>query len=1757
MVQSPDPIRIEKSIREAYLRYYDTAYWLRDRELANERRALLSADGTVFQEPLIEPIPRYLNGSSIGDICSDLGFDSDLAAELANVMFGGEPEFELRKHQEIALRTSLSNAPIHNVVVTSGTGSGKTESFLLPIFARLLAETRRYGPAPPINRWWAGQQKGKWTPATSSTPRTRAVRSMILYPTNALVEDQISRLRRAVTRVDREGGGAPITFGRYTGETLGSGSVPATMSQSTTGEVASQLADMERERDEIASTSSEEVVTQFADPREGELLTRWDMMASPPDILVTNYSMLNVMLMRQREQDTLFDATAEWLASDSQNIFTLVVDELHTYRGTQGSEVALVVRKLMRRLGLAADSDQLRCIATSASLDEQTGLEFVQQFFGVSSDSFLITPGEQEPLDAPKEFSSEELSSLKVSPDPELLARRLAAACRRDSETPALPTKISTVADRLGVDVETDMPWISEQIGSQETGHGSRLFRAHHFSRLVRGIWACSNPSCPAAQDRADSETRVGAVFGSALMQCPHCQSRVLELLYCDKCGDVFLGGFSSQVDGATGQWCLSSLPYLPGQADRPVFAREWGAEYMLYWPGGTNAPGEWTHDGHKFKFQAADLNPMLGILDANPAEGGTGLIMWAPAVENRKVPALPERCPNCDTRERNSKLPLFFRGVVRSPIRAHTAGAARTTQIILDRVVRSVGETSRDGRTIVFTDSRDDAANTAAGIELNHFRDLIRQLLTLELTSAESPLELMRRAAGGETLSADDQAVVDLTKGENVDLWAALRIEAKDPDSLEQADRQHIAEFEEKYSGARQELPWSAALDRIGRRLVELGVNPGGPKPSAALVSTDFPWWESFEPPDGEWTPRSAAERVSPAQRLRGMLNEYVAEGIFNRGGRDYESLGLGRIEARISGETHLPGGDASQQLDILRSAVRVLGISGRYPGGASAGESSPGEQLKQFLSRVSAEYGGDTDHWISAVRETLSDARAIDDWSLLVENLDFVTTTEGAAYRCSKCNTIHLHKSAGICTSRWCSGGMLEQVDKPQLDDDYYSWLSSSDDPRRLRVEELTGQTKPLSEQRRRQRQFKNALLGPPKENDLTSQIDVLSVTTTMEVGVDIGSLTAVILGNMPPQRFNYQQRVGRAGRQGQPWSFSVTACRNRVHDDFYFNFPERITGEIPPQPKLDLTRIPIVRRVVNSELLRRAFLSLPDSLLPEPSTSTHGQFGEVASWHTRRDAVRRFLEGLPELEDIVAGLCAYTPLSTASVDEISSYSRNVLVDDIDAAVESKHFQQSHLSDLLANAGILPMFGFPSRVRHLYSQKPFGSSEDAAIVSDRSLEIAISSFSPGSEITKDKYTHTCVGFVAYEKGQGGKYWPVDDPLGHSSIVFLCPDCEAIQLSEPADGKCEVCRGRLDRTNLYQPRGFRTDFLPSDFEEHSERGASSGGPKIVWDASESEPGRVANLKTYSTSETPVYSINDNRRQLFDMVKFDGSLVVPDPELYVDRIGLPSDLAQKRPDFTGAIGSVTPTDVLVIEPVELTVAPGQKVEALNCRRPPGVSAAWSFAQLLRVACAAELDVDPRELSLGLQPALIGDTLTRRIFICDQLENGAGYARELGTPEVLGNVLSRINGEIKDKLESDHHRANCDSACPDCLLGYDNRDLHSRLDWRLALDFAEAASGQVPDVERWLREVPAIETIFTGFDGIEVSTAGNLPVVVDSLSRGSVVLQPPMWVTASEANPLLLRALDEAGARATETDLFTAKRWPEQVLRKLG
>ena len=149
----PPPHQVMAEVRESLLAYVDTAYWLRDPQLIAERRQLLSEPGVLFQEPLLEPVLPYPGTDPAHEVCRAVGLTDPEADLLLRSVFGdvATSDMRLRAHQAAALRTSMIGLDgATNPVVTSGTGSGKTESFLLPVLARLIVESRDWTAEPPL-----------------------------------------------------------------------------------------------------------------------------------------------------------------------------------------------------------------------------------------------------------------------------------------------------------------------------------------------------------------------------------------------------------------------------------------------------------------------------------------------------------------------------------------------------------------------------------------------------------------------------------------------------------------------------------------------------------------------------------------------------------------------------------------------------------------------------------------------------------------------------------------------------------------------------------------------------------------------------------------------------------------------------------------------------------------------------------------------------------------------------------------------------------------------------------------------------------------------------------------------------------------------------------------------------------------------------------------------------------------------------------------------------------------------------------------------------------------------------------------------------------------------------------------------------------------------------------------------------------------------------------------------------------------------
>lgn len=301
-----------------------------------------------------------------------------------------------------------------------------------------------------------------------------------------------------------------------------------------------------------------------------------------------------------------------------------------------------------------------------------------------------------------------------------------------------------------------------------------------------------------------------------------------------------------------------------------------------------------------------------------------------------------------------------------------------------------------------------------------------------------------------------------------------------------------------------------------------------------------------------------------------------------------------------------------------------------------------------------------------------------------------------------------------------------------------------------------------------------------------------------------------------------------------------------------------------------------------------------------------------------------------------------------------------------------------------------------------------------------------------------------------------------------------------------------------------------------------------------------------------SRPECLLHTVNDNRGQLFQLHRLSGTYVVAQGDVYTDRVSLPADLANREHDVEGAIGAIRPTDVLALE----LLPPASEALTVSGREP-GLAALWSFAQMLGIAGAAELDVDPRELEIGLQPTRLRSGagaagVTRRIFLADRLENGAGYCRLLGEPARLERVLDRIVDEIGERLRQDGHAGTCDSSCLDCLRSYDNRRLHPLLDWRLGLDLAELAAARPLEERRWLDDAPAIGGALAAAFGLRLGTIADLPALREDGKPKAAVLCHPMW-SAEQRRRRVDGAASANGAPDIRCfDLYTAKSFPDEI-----
>ncbi|WP_336705559.1 DEAD/DEAH box helicase [Micrococcus terreus] len=1712
-----DLVQTSNNLRESYFRYYDTPFGLADRELEAERRQLLDRDNGVYREPLVELRPEYrTTGHSLQESATAAGAPRELADFVETGLI--PPGRQLYTHQEASLISAVKN--LRNVVVTAGTGAGKTEAFLLPLLSNLLAESASWSGhgAEPVT-WWQ-RASGDFVPQRhNETGRTQAVRAIILYPMNALVDDQLVRLRKALDSpearrwLDENRRGHRFYFGRYTGATPVTGT---TDNPKARDNLRTFMRGTEQRSQAMAS--DDEARYFVPHPGGAEMLSRWDMADAAPDILITNYSMLNVLLLRERDSN-YFDATREWLRADPSHRFTLVVDELHTYRGTAGTEVALLIRNLKMRLGLDERSDQLQITAASASLEENRDEAYVEQFFGVPRNTFDFLPGQLvRPENPGTDLSATAFADTAAIPTREEKEAAASALSHAFFLGPGGTTKKKPQARSIEELGKQLFPGLGGEEGEQavrrvlkastestEDGVKWPLLRGHLFFRNVPGMWACTDPDCPEVSSQPTTDRRIGRLYAEPVSRCT-CGSRVLELLYCQNCGDVFLGGYVPA--GATQKPQanillpnLSDLQHLPDQTTLERTANN----YVLYWPQ-TRQPDleelEWQVDKKRvsYAFRRSRLQPLTGEIRPTADDDYTGWTFHVETAPGRAgtpgrspegLSPFPTRCPNCSddweiTHTKDGPVPPTDKKRQRSPIRAMRTGFEKINQVLITELLQDLQPSNR--KTIVFTDSRQDAAKLSSGISLRHYQDLLRLLLQQELSASgqtETDIGLARTHFVDRQRSAESRAAVDRLKAKDLHAFMLLRdVWEGESDTAESDAVQSLLQ-----------LPSLPVLSsKVGHRLLDLGMNPGGPAASLQQTSekAPSPWSHLYrwEPNAEEKTQLSNAQR-DLLNRINEALEEEIIQALFSGAGRDFESLGLGWIgplEAKTSLSPTSPEA-------IAQASLRILADMRRFAGFRNESQKPPA-RVKKFWKAVAQKYSLDPDDIDFSVRQS---------WGASVR--DFLIQPSGvtihrpsnAAWTCTNCRRQHLVYGCGLCT--YCRRELSEETTTPTADPDYYGYNAlHAKGQFRLNTAELTGQTDRLDAQSRQAR-FQDVFLNE-SENRKTDGIELLSVTTTMEAGVDIGALDSVVLANMPPTRFNYQQRVGRAGRRATPMAVSLTVCRGRSHDEYYFGRPTLITNAPTPEPYLALNRREIYLRSVHSEVLRRAFVDLKtdigmDEHISGLGNNTHGQFGLLADWERLRPLLASWLEdNAASIEEVARGLASYAPLPAGTVESVGE-SIPQLLESISHIAASGIPGHTDLSQRLAEEGILPMFGFPSKVRNLFLQKPSSSfpwPPDNVI--DRDAAMAVSQFAPGSELVRDGRIYPVVGVTSYRPG-GGSVITEEEPLGEERLVDICRRCAFVEKkpsgAESVDTPCPQCGAGYESfgtVDLREPQGYRAG-KPRDFDGNFSWSPRSTSTRAVADLNSLTAVRVAAMAAYS-GPADRYVINDNSGKSFTFQKAsdywggylstspDGSALDGAP---VGRSGgLPVDPSVPR--VVSALGTIQPTDFLFLGPeAPLIESQGLRLDLTSGLAQPhgsietveGRRAAWySLAFLMRTVAASHLDVQSQEFTAGIFTGQQGEESTTFAFLADSLENGAGFSSHLGQPDELPKFLNKIDKYLTEL--SGEHAVDCTSSCYRCLCDYSNMAYHSLLDWRLAKDLIGILRGGRLAVDRAAHEL---------------------------------------------------------------------------------
>jgi len=1266
-----NPVHLASEIEERYRRYLQTTFYFKDPVLRQSFQESLKSRH-LSKGPYLEATPTFRRGTTPAALFAEL-----LQHELDQGFLKAiEGERLLYRHQEQAIRSVFGG---HNVVVATGTGSGKTEAFLYPILLHLYQELEAGTLGP-------------------------GVRALVLYPMNALANDQRERLSEICRRLKAENSPFHITFGQYIGET------PENEDDS-----------QRRARDHIFQRDEHSIV-QNGRVVHGELVLRSEMRTTPPHILLTNYSMLEYLLLRPDDSPLFDDGRATtWTF--------LVLDEAHQYRGAKGIEMAMLLRRLKQRLREGGREEPFRCIATSATLagaegDKLAVAEFASQLFAEPYDAADVILGETEPIpeSGTVRFVSEDyrilsralegdvqavpqLSScagkyniaIPASEEPPKAVGRLLREDKRATELrrriTGSPCEVQSIANQVFDDLPEGerVAALSELVAlllrAEDPDTGARILSAryHLFLRSLEGAFLSLHPDKKVVLDR----------HGKG-------DTTLFEVGLCRECGQHYLVGkiVNDKLVEAVrdpGHEDFGATFFLPVE-DRPLEGDDGEDE------------GDSQRRDTKYKL-CCQCGEIRRASDQLRCGHGTSIDLVKQEQAEEKEDQIP-RCGVCG-----------YQGP--DPVREVVHGTDGPHAVIATALYQELPPGRR--KVLAFADGRQEAAFFAWYLE-DSYRNILGRNLILKVVQEQAShcsegSSLQDLATGLRDVFRQKHVVPPATSDLELrrETWRAVYREFLTDEPRISLEGVGLACWSIKFPewfgvpAVLTSVPWSLSPEQA-RDLVFILLDTMRAERAVELRTennTSLTW------PD--LSLQATQKRVSPVETARNKIGESKWAG---RHGRRVRFL------AKLYQHIH-PEAPEQEAIDAAVQTLRTLWDALRQ------NDDNAFTTSAHLLIRV-------------------NDARRLNpDWW----RFRYVKPGD-TIFQCDTCGRVQAVSVRDICPRYRCPG-TLQEVSREKLEPNHYRLLYEAELPGSLRVEEHTAQ---LDKEKARefQREFREG------------KIHILSCSTTFELGVDLGDLDTIFLRNVPPEAFNYAQRVGRSGRRSGHPGFAITYCKRGPHDLYHFTEPHRmLTGKSRP-PALALRNEKIITRHMVAVALSFFFRAFRERL-----STVENLFDDLSAPSGLKDFVAFLQNERPRLEatlgrivpnevaaqvglddgswiDKIAGKGSRFALAEA---EISSDYRAVRKLEQDAGNARDYrtadwakkradtIAKEEVLSFLSRKAVVPKYGFPVDVVELDTQRTQQGQEASEVSLQRDLGIAISEFAPTSKLVANKKEWTSYG--------------------------------------------------------------------------------------------------------------------------------------------------------------------------------------------------------------------------------------------------------------------------------------------------------------------------------------------------------------------------------------------------------------------------